>query len=574
MRAAIAALVLVAVAAQARRPNFVVVYLDDAGWSDLEEFAGEHGSKEHETKVMNELGRNGMQFMRAYSNGPNCAPSRAAIITGRYAPATGVYTVGSSNRSLKYQRLIGADSAQSLPAHLKTIGNSLQEAGYVTAHIGKWQFGNRLPYERGFDVDLGAEKGPKLKRGHHDGYLPPYTYGGRSWKRESTYPGTISEPAGGLYLSDRLSLETANFIRDNAEREFFVFLAHYGLHTPLEAPAELEKYYSRRNGAKKNTIAAALHALDNGIGVIVDQLKASGIEKDTLLIITSDNGGVGREPPLRGAKGRLYEGGIRVPMIVSWPQTVKPGSKTNYPVTGIDLFPTFLDAAGVPGDRWPKLDGDSFLSVIKNHKNKPKRRDVFFHFPVYLHGKGEEGMAPHRTTPRSVIMTGSFKLIVDYEDCHLELYNVDIDLSEKEDLAEKFPAMVNRMQSRLAAWREKTDAGMPIRNLLWSPTKQYQGIPLAAFLKRGRHWNDATKLCELGDDPEIPDDMTLPVVSCSSRGKACRRDGQCCEGLACTRGRCAKDRTSCLAAFSECRKNNECCTQNCKRGLCSEDFRD
>lgn len=453
------------VEAAQRQPNIVFVIADDLGWTDL----GCFGSKYYETPHIDRLAQQGMKFTAAYTNAPNCAPTRACFMCGRYTPRHGIYTVSTGARGLeKFRKMIPVDNKTRLPLSEVTVADALKSAGYTTAHFGKWHLGNDGPYhpsQRGFDtaiVTAGRHFAPRFRT------IPPVPV------------------KDGTYLADFLTDRAVGFIEENRERPFFLYLAHLAVHTPIEAKQELiAKFRDKQpvGGHHDPVYAAMIASVDESVGRIMDTLDRLKLTENTLVIFYSDNGGHGGygeiggstgrnitdNSPLRGGKGMLYEGGIRVPLIVRWPAQVKPGSVCDEPVIGIDFYPTFLDIAGIDdwkaatigrADRPHKLDGVSLLPLLKSGGDASLNRDtIYWHFPGYLQANVEQGT--WRTTPAGAVRAGDWKLIEYFEDGRLELYNLKDDLSEQHDLAAKYPQKLQELHERLLAWRKSVHAPMP-----------------------------------------------------------------------------------------------------------------
>jgi arylsulfatase A-like enzyme len=439
------------------RPNFVIIYIDDLGWKD----AGFQGSTYYETPNLDRLARQGLVFTNAYANAPNCAPSRACLLSGQYPPRHGIYTVGSSERGpAQLRKWIPVANQTVLKPQAVTIAEALKPAGYVSAAVGKWHLGSYPrtgPAAQGFDVSVGG--GPE---GHAKSHFSPY--------------GIVELQDGpkGEYLADRLTSEAIRFITANTSRPFFLYLPHYAVHTPLEARKELIEKYRKKKPSQGQEIpeyAAMIESTDQGIGRIVETLEKLGLTSRTVVFFLSDNGGFAQVTsmgPLRGSKGTIYEGGIRVPMIVSWPGTVPPGRVTDIPVSGIDVYPTILEMAGVHQPRAYILDGDSLLPILSGSGLLPPRA-IFWHFPVYLEpDSGRRG--PWKTTPCSAVRQGDWKLIEFFEDGRLELYNLKDDIGEKHNLAQTLPDRANELHRVLLDWRASTHAPVPtIRNPKYDP---------------------------------------------------------------------------------------------------------
>ncbi|TDJ65775.1 MAG: hypothetical protein E2O39_17545 [Planctomycetota bacterium] len=429
----------------ARKPNIVLFYVDDLGWSD----ASFMGSEFYETPHMDQLAAEGMVFTSAYSNGPNCAPSRACLMSGLYPPRHGVYTVGSSKRGKAEDRkLVPTPNETVLADRFVTIAEVLRDAGYATASIGKWHLGAD-PRTQGFDVNV-AGNATGSPRG---GYFSPYKN-----------PDLADGPEG-EYLTDRLTDEALRFMEEHADGPFFLYLTHYAVHTPIQSKAAERAKYSGKppDGDQKNAkYAGMIDSADQSLGRVLAKLDELGLADETLVVFTSDNGGHGpvtSMAPLRGAKGMLYEGGIRVPLVVRWPGRVVPGSRSAEPVIGLDLYPTFAEAAGATLPEGMEPDGLSLVPLLTGAGGLA-RHALYWHFPAYLEAPKQLGR-PFRTTPAGAIRMGDFKLIEFFEDGRLELYNVKTDVGETENLIAT-PIKAYKLHLNLTAWRERVGAPVPV----------------------------------------------------------------------------------------------------------------
>ncbi len=433
-----------------RKPNIIYINADDLGWTDL----ASQGSTFYRTPNIDKLASQGITFSNAYAPAANCAPSRACCMTGLYAPRHGIYTVGSSERgNASDRKLIPTKNKTALDDHFITIAEALRAAGYVTCHIGKWHLGLD-PTTQGFDINVaGCHWGSPTGGGYHSPYKYP----------------NCEQKGKGEYLTDRLGAEAVAFIDKHKDQPFFLHFATHSVHTPIQGKADLVAMYKKEPPSKAHsnpTYAAMIHSLDENVGRIMDKIEELGISRHTLVLFTSDNGGVweiSKQWPLRAGKGSYYEGGIREPMFVCWPDKIKPGSKCDVPVSGIDFFPTFLDVAGVEKSEAKHLDGVSLLPLLTNTGNI-KHRALFWHFPIYLQvkkkGATENRDNKFRTRPGSVIRYGDWKLHEYFEDGGLELYNLQGDIGEKNNLADKNPEKVKELHDMLKAWRK--DTGAPV----------------------------------------------------------------------------------------------------------------
>jgi arylsulfatase A-like enzyme len=435
-----------------RPPNIVFILADDLGWTDL----GCMGSTYYETPAVDRLARGGMKFTNYY-HCQNCAPTRAALLTGQYPPRTGVYTVGSLVRGeAKFRKMNVPENRTQLPLEKVTIAGALKDAGYATAIFGKWQLGETPEYHparRGFDEAI-------ISRGRHFDF--------------ETKPPVEVPP--GTYLADFLTDRAVGFIEKNKDRPFFLYLPHFGVHAPYQAKKELIARYQKKKpagGHRDPVYAAMIDSVDQSVGRILAKLDALKLAGRTVVIFSSDNGGVGGyeaagvkaravtdNAPLRGGKGMLYEGGVRVPLLVRWPGVIRPGTVCDRPAIHVDLFPTFLELAGARAPAGQPLDGVSLVPLWKDPGAKLPRDALYAHFPGYLEGNGPGNW---RTTPVGTIRAGDFKLLEFFEDGRLELYNLKDDIGEKNDLAAKMPDKVKELQAKLAAWRKAVGAAMPER---------------------------------------------------------------------------------------------------------------
>jgi arylsulfatase A-like enzyme len=439
------------------RPNFVFIFIDDMGWKDL----GYMGSKYYETPNIDKLAGEGVVFTSAYANAPNCAPSRACLMSGQYTPRHGVYTVGNSERgSARLRKLIPIKNNTTLNPKVMTIAEALKPAGYVTASIGKWHLGKGTetgPEGQGFDVSIAGNRAGMTRR-----HFSPYSL------------ANLSDGPEGEYLTDRLTDESLKFIETNRDKPFFLYLSHYAVHTPIQAKeAMIDKYRNKEpHGGQKNpTFAAMVESVDQSVGRVMKRLDELGLRDNTVVIFFSDNGGVfgiTSMEPLRGGKGTLYEGGIREPMIVRWPGKTRPGSVCDVPVIGIDFYPTMLEIAGAPKPAGQVLDGESIVPLLKGDKGL-KRDAIFWHFPAYLQ-RNYGWKETWRTTPAGVVRRGDWKLIEYFEDGRLELYNLKEDIGEQNNLAQKMPDKTRQLHERLKQWRRSVSAPVPTElNPAYSP---------------------------------------------------------------------------------------------------------
>lgn len=468
-------------------PNIILMVADDLGWMDL----GCYGSTFYETPCLDQMARDGVRFTQAYAAAPVCSPSRASLLTGQYPARVGVthYLGATTERG----RLIGAPYVDHLPLEETTIAAALQQSGYQTWHVGKWHLGDRryYPDAHGFMENVGG-----CDWGHpHQGYFSPYGI------------ETLADGPEGEYLTDRLTDEAIGLIKrrrmSGDHRPFFLYLAHYAVHTPIEAPADLVDKYRRK--AKQLGLdqlpalepgeafpteqkqgqrvmrrivqsdvhyAAMVENLDANLGRLLGALEHEEEADNTIVIFTSDNGGLATAEgsptcnrPLSEGKGWMYDGGLREPLLVKWPGVTVPGTTCDQPVTSPDFYPTLLAMAELPLRPEQHRDGQSFVPAL--YGQSVERGPIFWHFPHY----GNQG-----GTPASAIRLGDFKLIEFYEDGRLELYNLHHDIGEETNLVTQLPALAQALQGRLAAWRLEMNALSPTRNARWQgPPKETGG---------------------------------------------------------------------------------------------------
>lgn len=433
------------------RPNIILVVADDLGWTDLACF----GSKYYETPNLDKLASQGVRFTSAYTSGPNCAPTRAALISGQQYPNNPIYTVASGARGQdKHRKMIPVQNVQTLPLSHVTIAESLKKAGYVTAHMGKWHLGDPAPKvggpkQQGFDINVGGNHSGSPR----GGYFAPYKN------------SQLEQGPKGEYLTDRLAAEAVKFIEAHHDKSFFLYLPHYSVHTPIQAPKDRAARFAKKQpvgGHKNAEYAAMIEAVDMSVGRIMATLDKHEIADNTIVIFYSDNGGHGQitsNKPLRGAKGMLYEGGVRVPMIVRYPGVAPAGGECKTPIVSTDFYPTFLELgkAETPSDY--QLDGVSIAPLIRDPRRGRIDRDaIYWHFPGYLQAYGPGNW---RTTPAGAIRSGDYKLIEFFETGTVELYNVAKDIGEQHDLSERLPEKTRELHDKLKAWRKSVDAPMP-----------------------------------------------------------------------------------------------------------------
>ncbi len=456
-----AAVALVAAGQAAGKPNFILINVDDLGWTDLACF----GSGFYETPHLDKLAADGMRFTDAYAACAVCSPTRAAIMTGRYPARLGVTDwirarfqggkipadkknpsgwVGGKNR-----KVLCPENALWMELGEVTIAEQLRGAGYTTCHIGKWHLGadDWYPEKQGFEFNFGG-----CDYGQPPSYYDPFANG----RLDGIHGLPPRKP--GQYLTDREADEAIGFIRRAEDKPFFLYLANYAVHTPIQAKAGLlAKYEAKPKTNQKNAAYATMvESVDQAVGRIRAALDELGVAGDTAILFTSDNGGLlgpTHNAPLRSGKGNPYEGGVRVPLIVYWPGVTEAGSVSPVPVTSVDYFPTLSRAAGVPPPEGVAIDGVDLMPVLRGG-GAPGRRDLFWHFPHYR-GK---------ITPYSIVRSGDFKLLKRYDGKPFELFDLGEDIGESTDLSAEMPAKVEELDAKLAAWLEETGAKVPRPN--------------------------------------------------------------------------------------------------------------
>lgn len=432
-----------------QRPNVVFINVDDLGWKDV----GFMGGDFFETPNLDQLASESMVFTRSYSAAANCAPSRACLMTGKNTPRHGVYTVSPSARGSKETRkLIPVKNTDSLLSEENTMAELFKMAGYTTGIFGKWHLGKN-PTEQGFDVNVGGDQRGNPGR---NGYYSPY----------NNLPNLKDGPEG-ENLTDRLTQEGIEFMEKNKDRPFFLYLPYYAVHTPLEAKQELITKYEGKSNPKNISpvYAAMVETLDLNIGKIVKRLLELELADNTIIIFTSDNGGIrsiATQDPLRAGKGSYYEGGIRVPTLIKWTGNKKSGKRLGEPITNLDFFPTFMEMLEIDlPDFIP--DGKSLMPLLMGRTME--ERPLFWHFPIYLEAydpKMDDGRdSLFRTRPGSVIMLGNWKLHYYFEDMGLELYNLKGDVGERNNLALSNPNKANELLHLLKDWLVATKAPIP-----------------------------------------------------------------------------------------------------------------
>ncbi|WP_346880797.1 sulfatase [uncultured Algibacter sp.] len=462
-------LVSVLTSCKEKKQNIVFILVDDLGWTDL----GYAGSTFHQSPNIDAFSQESIQFTNAYASASICSPTRAAIMTGKH-PARLKITDWIPGFIPENEKLIGPDILNELPLEESTLAETFKAHGYKTFFAGKWHLGNTgyFPEDQGFDINIG---------GHHKGSPPGGYY--TPYKNPK-----LTDGPNGEYLTDRLTNESINFIDTIGENPFFLYLSYYTVHTPIQANKKhLEKFNTILETIKIKNLgfkdegrgstrlqqlnpeyASMVYALDDNVGKLINKLKEADLYDNTIIVFTSDNGGLStvlknkrqKAPtavtPLRGGKGWLYEGGIRVPLLI------KPAHYSNTtkkviddPVISHDLYPTLLALAKIKYDNNTKIDGIDISPLINN--NKPiDREELFWHYPHY-HASG--------WAPGSAIRQGDWKFIEFYDSNTIELYNLATDISETKDLSLKYPQKAIMLQNRLHELKKATNAKSVKSNL-------------------------------------------------------------------------------------------------------------
>ncbi len=456
----------------ADRPNIVFILADDLGWSDL----GCYGSTFYETPHLDSLAKQGMRFTDAYAACNVCSPTRASILTGK-SPARLHLTdwlPGRPNRP--DQKLNRPEFQIFLPLEEVTLAEALRDAGYQTAFVGKWHLGestNHWPTQQGFDVNIGGGRA-----GSPGTYFSPYRL-----------PNLPDGPTG-EYLNERLTDEALKFVTRAAENKkpFLLYFSQYAVHTPLQAkPEVVEKYKTKaakldaareiflpdhgrpvRQVQDHPVYGAMVESLDDSVGRVMARLKELNLETNTIVIFTSDNGGLSTAEgsptanlPLRTGKGWAYEGGVREPLLIKWPGVIAPGSVSYAQTISADFFPTILQMLGLPARPAQHLDGASIVPALKG--GALPERPLFWHYPHY----SNQGGAPH-----GAVRVGDFKLIEWFEDMTVELYDLKNDLGERHNLAKENSAKAAELTQLLDDWRKQVNAQMPTANPNYQPAKK------------------------------------------------------------------------------------------------------
>ena len=450
------------------RPNFLVLLVDDLGWTDL----GCYGSDFYKTPNIDRLASDGVRFTHGYAACTVCSPTRAALMTGMYPGRTRV-TDFIAGHQRPDAPLKPPDWTMRLEHRHTTLAEALASEGYRTAHVGKWHLMPRLdpeampeyaPERHGFEVNIGGNEW-----GAPGSYFHPYS--SRSGDR-----AVAPLPEGGTegdYLTDRLTDEAIKVLEEFAAEPFLLYFPYYNVHTPIQAREEDRAMFESAVDPSKRhrnpVYAGMLAAVDRSVGRLRSKLEELGIADRTVIVFTGDNGGLDRRgpdgrmghptenAPLRSGKGSAYEGGVRTPTIYFWPGVTPQGSVSQQPVITVDVYPTVLEIAGASGDadHNGSVDGVSLAGLLRNPAEEIERSALYWHYPHYHNGGA---------TPHSAIRDGDWRLVHFYEDNRVELYDLASDVGEMRDLASELPAKAAELRAKLDSWRAEVDAQDPLPN--------------------------------------------------------------------------------------------------------------
>ncbi len=451
------------------KPNIVFILADDLGWADLPCY----GNTFNEAPNLDDLANSGMRFTNAYAACPVCSPTRASIQSGQYPARVGVTDFITGHWRPFEEVIVPKNRTQYLPGEIETLAESLKKAGYKTGYFGKWHLGyspETVPEGQGYDKVHVYSGG-----GFYNSKFMP--------QPEKKYEGRLSE-----ILADM----SVDFIEENRDQPFFLFLAHYDVHVQLDGDKDLiDKYLNkvRKDKYPGNAVYAAMvEHVDNSVGKIVEKLKELNLDENTVVIFYSDNGGlIGRfdkiplladrslpvyensplkyiatsNAPLRAEKGTVYEGGIREPLIIKWPAKIMAAHTNEAIITSVDFYPTFLELAGVEKPN-QILDGKSILPELLENSFDPERA-IYWHYPVY-----------HHDQPMGAIRKGDWKLVENFVTGKSSLYNLRADISEAMDLAKLYPEKTDELTQLLKTWQKNVGAEFPVPNPNFDESKRYE----------------------------------------------------------------------------------------------------
>lgn len=446
--------------------NILLIHVDDLGWTDI----GVLGSDFYETPNIDKLASEGMLFTNSYAAAAICSPTRAALLTGKYPARTGItdwirakFQGGSGmalptdyeeNKGMEWKTPVN----QGYLVHEEiTLAERLIPYGYTNLHVGKWHLGEEghYPEDQGFHFNIGGND-----LGQPPSYFDPYLPENPVQFYEIK---NLRPKKKGEFLMDREGDEVVAFIQNQGKNKFFIHWAPYAVHTPIMGKQELiEKYKLKEKGKQGNPVYAALvESLDQNIGKVISELERLGLSDRTLVIFTSDNGGLIGNPnqpvtnnyPLRSQKGYPYEGGIRVPTIVKWPGKISPGQISETPIISMDWIPTIMELLGGKQNEGI-LDGKSLVTVFQN-PNQKIQRDLFWHFPHY---RGDD------VVPYAIVRSGDYKLIHYFDGSKAELFDLKKDRSESQNLIKTNPEAADQLLGKLEKWLAETKAKIPVRS--------------------------------------------------------------------------------------------------------------
>ena len=446
--------------AQAKPLNVVFFLIDDLGWTDV----GCYGSTYYETPNVDRLAGMGMRFTDGYASCTVCSPTRASVMTGKY-PARLHLTDWISGHVRRWAKLKVPEWNKQLEHREVTLAEALKAKGYATGFIGKWHLGPEgyWPDSQGFDKNIGG-----YSRGQPPSYFAPYRI------------PTMAEGPKGEYLTDRHAADAENFLETNRDTPFLLYVSMYAVHTPLQAKKELTDHYKAKAEADPESAQGSpvyggmVHSMDDCVGRVLKKLERLGLQENTAVFFTGDNGGLIGNPkrpvtsnrPLRAGKGSAYEGGVREPFIICWPGVTRPGSTCSVPVISTDFYPTILEMTGATGEAAHNqaVDGASLVPLL--HGGDALTRDaVYWHYPHYH---------PGGATPYGAIRKGDHKLIEFFEDDRVELYNLREDIGETRALSTTLPALADTLRAQLHSWRASVGAQMPTPNPDHDPDRANQ----------------------------------------------------------------------------------------------------
>ncbi len=475
-------------ASAANKPNIILFLVDDLGWNDITCL----GSTFYETPNIDKLAQEGTLFTDAYAANPVCSPTRASVMLGKYPSRIGLTNHSGYSGPKGEKFMLNAPKVVGhLPPEDTTLAEAFKEAGYTTAHIGKWHLaahheGNKdnYPENNGFDLNIAGHK-----MGQPGSFHFPY----QSKQHPNTNVPDMADGKEGDYLTDALTDKAIDFITTNKDKPFFLNFWFYTVHTPLGGQAnKIAKYREKAKSTPKNEAvqvmqswsrglqsnpiyASMVESLDDNVGRIIKTLKDLSILDNTIILFASDNGGLSTGTgknfptsslPLKGGKAWVYEGGIRIPLIIRYPKLVKANQVLDVPVITTDFYPTLLDLAGLKLRPQQHLDGESLKPLLSKGINKLKRQGLFIHYPHYHH--------INSMGPAGSLRMDDYKLIVHYETGKLELYNLKNDMGERQNLADQMPEKVKIMKAKFEQMLSETNSLMPSENSAYKADKDYR----------------------------------------------------------------------------------------------------